>query len=337
MKAAAARIAGRFRESRGFAQASAGHFLIFDRRAHTVFGIGEDMSDAYPIVEIGAEPGRILEPTAFSAAANGSFIVADAPRGQGRVQLFSSAGALLQHFLLPGPARTRLLVDGLAANGVASMQYTGESLLICQPEWGGLITEYSLLGQPLRTFGQLRRTGHEDDPEVHLALNSGLVLATPDGGYFFVFQAGVPVIRKYDAQGTLRFERQVQGSEIDTLIAGLPDRWPRSAGEQPMVRPSVRAAAVDRKGQLWVSFGVPFTYVFDRDGDKVRVVQFRAGGVISPTSLAFGKDDRLLVTPGLAIFDPAVIADAPVDTTTLEPITLERSKPAPPRQHEQHD
>ena len=46
-----AHLAGRFRESRGFSQAVAGHFLIFDRRAHTVFGIDEAMSTAYPIVE----------------------------------------------------------------------------------------------------------------------------------------------------------------------------------------------------------------------------------------------------------------------------------------------
>ena len=219
-----AHLAGRFRESRGFSQAAAGHFLIFDRRAHTVFGIDEAMSAAYPIVEIGAEPGRILGPTAFGAAADGSFVVADAPRGQGRVQVFSPAGQLLQHFLLPGPARTRLMIDGFAGSGVAGLHYTGTSVLICQPEWGGLITEYSLLGQPLRTFGQLRATGHESDPDVHLALNSGLALAAPDGGYFFVFQAGRPVLRKYDAQGRLQFERQVQGREIDAVVASLPDR-----------------------------------------------------------------------------------------------------------------
>ncbi len=242
-----AHLAGRFRESRGFSRAAAGHFLIFDRRAHTVFGIDEAMSAAYPIVEIGAEPGRILGPTAFGAAADGSFLVADAPRGQVRVQVFSPAGHLLQQFLLPGPARTRLMIDGFVGSGGVGLHYTGTSVLICQPEWGGLITEYSLLGQPLRTFGQLRATGHESDPDVHLALNSGLALAAPDGGYFFVFQAGRPVLRKYDAQGRLQFERQVQGREIDAVVASLPDLWPRGAGEQPMIsRPCGRQQSIRR-------------------------------------------------------------------------------------------
>jgi hypothetical protein len=323
-----AHLAGRFRESRGFSRAAAGHFLIFDRRGHTVFGIDAEMSTAYQIVDIGAEPGRILGPTAFGAAADGSFVVADVPKGQGRVQVFSPVGQVLHHFLLPGPVRTRLMIDGFAGSSVTGLHYTGSSLLICQPEWGGLITEYSLLGQPLRTFGQLRPTGHESDPEVHLALNSGLALAAPDGGFFFVFQAGPPVLRKYDAQGRLLFERQVQGPEIDAVVASLPDRWPRRADEQPMISPTVRAAAVDPMGQLWIALSVPYTYVFDGDGDKVRVVQLRAGGVLSPTSLVFGTDGRLLTTPGLAIFDPAVVSDLPVDSTILKPVTLQPLTPS---------
>jgi hypothetical protein len=316
-------LAGGFREARGFSRAAAGHFLILDRRAHTVFGIDDAMSVAYPIVHIGAEPGRILGPTAFGAAADGSFVVADAPGGQGRVQVFSPVGELRWQFLLPGPARTRVMIDGFAGSVVSGLHYTGTSVLLCQPEWGGLITEYSLLGQPLRTFGQLRATGHEDDPDVHLALNSGVALAAPDGGYLFVFQAGRPMLRKYDAQGTLVFERQVQGREIDAAISRLPDLWPRGAGEQPMISPTVRAAAVDPKGQLWIALSVPFTYVFDRDGDKVRIVQLRTSGVLSPSSLVFDRDGRLLTTPGLAIFDPAMVSNLPVDGTIFEPVTLQ--------------
>jgi hypothetical protein len=32
---------------------------------------------------------------------------------------------------------------------------------------------------------------------------------------------------------------------------------------------------------------VPFTYVYNTDGDKVRTVQFTGAGPISPTSLFF--------------------------------------------------
>jgi hypothetical protein len=37
----------------------------------------------------------------------------------------------------------------------------------------------------------------------------------------------------------------------------------------------------------------------------------------------FGRDGRLLVTPGLVIFHPALVSTLPVDTTILAPVTLQ--------------
>jgi hypothetical protein len=44
--------------------------------------------------------------------------------------------------------------------------------------------------------------------------------------------------------------------------------------------------------------------VYDASGDKMRTVQFSGAGIISPTSLSFGRDGKLLVTPGCYEFDP---------------------------------
>jgi hypothetical protein len=174
-----------------------------------------------------------------------------------------------------------------------------------QPDTGALVTEYTLNGGVSRTFGQLRRTGHEDDREVHLALNSGMPLVNPRGGFYFVFQTGEPAFRKYDAAGQLVFERHIEGREIDQVVANLPNTWPKrktDEGEIALVSPTIRTAAVDSKGDLWISFVVPYTYVYDADGDKTRTLQFRAAGIITPSSLFFGPTDRLLVTPGLYEF-----------------------------------
>ena len=43
----------------------------------------------------------------------------------------------------------------------------------------------------------------------------------PRGGFYFVFQAGVPMFRKYDGGGRLVFERHIEGVELDRAIAGL--------------------------------------------------------------------------------------------------------------------
>jgi hypothetical protein len=142
---------------------------------------------------------------------------------------------------------------------------------------------------------------------VHLALNAGLPLVDPTGGFYYVFLGGRPMFRKYNADGSLAFERHIEGRELDGPIATLPTRWPTRRLEDrevPFVQPAIKAAAVDGSGRLWVSLTVPFTYVYDRQGDKVRTVQFSAAGTISPTSLFFTSDGRLLVTPGCYEFRP---------------------------------
>jgi len=300
-----AHIAGRFRDASGFQQAATGQYYVFDRRSHVVFGLDKDTSSAWEIVHIGGEEGRIIDPTAFAVEPNGTFVVADAPNNRERIQIFTPAGFRIGGFLLPGRLKTRVVFDNAVLNGIGSLQYTGTTILMSQPDTGALITIYELGGGVHRTIGALRRTGHEDDRELHLALNSGIPLVDPDGGFYFVFQTGEPVFRKYDAAGQLRFERRMQGREIDELVANLPSTWPTRKtedGELPLVRPTVRTAAVDRAGNLWIAFVVPYTYVFDRDGDKIRTVQFRGAGIIAPTSLFFGPNNRALVTPGLYEF-----------------------------------
>ena len=56
-------------------------------------------------------------------------------------------------------------------------------------------------------------------------------------------------------------------------------------------------------GNLWVSFLIPYTYVFDQAGEKIRTVQFRAAGMLAPTSMFFNARGRLLVTPGCYQFE----------------------------------
>ena len=298
-------IAGHFRDPRGFQQSASGQYFVFDRRGHTVFGVDEPHEGYWRIVQIGAEPGRIIEPTAFSVAPDGTFVVADAPDNRPRIQVFSPAGFRIAGFTLGAAVRPRIVSDSFVTSGLGSLQYTGASILLSQPETGALVTEYDLSGRTSRSFGTLRSTEQDADTELRLAFNSGIPLAAPGGGFYFVFQAGLPAFRKYDGSGRLLLERQLQGREIDELLPQLPTFWPRNRGkgEFPVVTPTIRAAAVDARSRLWLSLATPYTYVYDPDGDKVRTIQLRGTGIVAPNSLFFGSKGRLLVTPGLHEFD----------------------------------
>ena len=300
-------VVGLFREPIAFKQTANGDYYVFDRRGHSVYRVDASGRSSRKLVQIGAEDGRVIEPSAFDVALNGSFAVADAPNGRERVQVFDAAGVRTGGFLLPGRGVARVVLGSLSLNGVGTLVFTGRSVVLSQPESGWLITEYGLAGTPTRSVGQLRRTGQESDRQLHLALNAGIPVLDPAGGFYFVFMAGPPAFRKYDADGKLLYERAIQGQELDPIVAAAPTRWPRRTagdGELPWVSPTVRTAAIDGSGRLWVSFVVPYIYVYDADGEKVRTVQFRGAGVVAPSSLSFNSRGRLLVTPGCYEFHP---------------------------------
>jgi len=303
-----AHVAGLFDEPVAFQQAASGYYLVFDRRGHAVYAVDPDRASARRIVDVGQEEGKIIQPGGFDMAADGSFVVADVPRGQERIQIFGPGALRTGGFFIAGRAMPQVILGNYAVTGISSLQYSGGSVFVSEPARGSLITGYSASGIAQRTIGRLRDTGYEEDRDLHLAMNAGLPLIDPTGGFFYVFLTGRPMFRKYDATGTLLFERHVEGREIDDLLAAQPTRWPTRRIEDrevPFVQPMVRAAAVDPRGQLWISMVVPYTYVYDTQGDKARTVQFSAAGIINPTSLFFTRTGRILVTPGCYEFDPS--------------------------------
>jgi hypothetical protein len=300
-------IVGIFENPVGFQQSSSGTYYVFDRRGQAIYSIDAARTKAQKIIQIGGEDGRIIQPTGFDVSRDGQIVVADVPRLQQRVQTFDAQGTRQTGFFLPGQPAARVTIGNLMLNGAGSIQHTGTTLLISHPESGSLFTEYSPGGYAQRSLGSLRATGFEDDPQLHTAMNAGLPLVDPTGGYFFVFITGTPLIRKYDEKGTVIFERHIEGRELDDYLAAQPKRWPRRQVQDklvPFVTPSITAAAVNGRGELWISLSVPYTYVYDKDGDKIRTVQFQAAGLINPTSLSFAPDGRLLVTPGCYEFNP---------------------------------
>ena len=300
-----AHVAGSFEDIAACHLTPEADYLVFDRRAHAVFS-APSSGEPRKIVEIGVEPGRLLRPLAFDSAPDGTFVIADAPTGVERIQVFFYLGGTTGGFTLPGRNIPRVALGDFVLSGIGSLDYTGKTVLVSQPDSGALVTEYALDGQRRRSFGELRSTGHESDRDLHVALNAGIPLADPAGGFYFVFLSGVPMFRKYDAAGKLLFERHVEGVELDPHIQALPNAWPRrktAAGELPVVPPSVRTAAVDPSGHLWISLVTPHTYVYDGKGDKRRTVQFRAAGTLTPINFHFLKDGRLLVAPGCYTFN----------------------------------
>jgi hypothetical protein len=112
-------ITGLFEEPLSFQQPRPGPYYVFDRRGHTVYSIDAQRTNARKLVEIGPEMGRILQPRGFDVSLAGSFVIADAPRGQERIQIFDRAGLRTTGFFLPGRSMQSLALGDHVLNGVA--------------------------------------------------------------------------------------------------------------------------------------------------------------------------------------------------------------------------
>jgi len=297
LSALPAHLITRLQEPGTVVRTRSGAHLVLDPRAHTVYAIDEDGRDMRRLLEVGHEPGHVFQPAALAISRDDIFAVLDRPNNLQRIQYFDTSGLLLGGFFLPISGTPRLVVGDRVVAGASALTFTGKTFLVNEPAWGSLLAELDTTGRVVRHVGQLR-AANEADAQLRWALNAGLPLHDPKGGFIFVFQTGVPVFRKYDANGRLVFERHIEGPELDGLVQALPTAWPRSGSTtRPVVPALVRTAALDDRGYLWVSLRTPFTYVYDPAGEKVRVVQFRAAGPAMPVSFFFPRPGRVLTGP----------------------------------------
>lgn len=181
-------------------------------------------------MDVGHEPGRLLRPSVLSMGRDDIFAVLDAPNGLQRIQYFDTAGLHIGGFFLPIVGSPNLVSGNVVVSGVGAMAFTGTTFLVNQPAWGAIVTEFDTAGTVLRHVGHLRLTGHEHDPELHQAFNVGLPVAEPTGGFFFVFQTGIPLFRKYLASGEVAVRAPHRGPGTGPRHSGAPDSLARTPG-----------------------------------------------------------------------------------------------------------
>ena len=252
------------------------------------------------IVSAGIGPGELFNPLALALNGDDLIAVADSPNGLDRVQYFASNGLRVGGFYLPLTPRAatdsverahrerrfpRLL--GLDVRGQSAG--VGRARDRTRRHGPGRSSD----GQSPAGWHVTRsRSRHRDEHRDPASCTATAASCS----------CSRPVCRcSASTAATAGSSSSAISKDRSSTLASW--RFPRSGhrgrrATSPSFRRWCARQRVDAEGRLWISLTVPYTYVYDAAGDKIRTVQFRGVRVLSPSSLYFTSTGRLLVGPG---------------------------------------
>ena len=144
---------------------------------------------------------------------------------------------------------------------------------------------------------------NRDKDVLYQAALNRVRLATDKQGNLYVSFMIVPLIQKYSPNGTLLFERRLEGSEIDQLSEAIHKRRYIATKVDGV---DVRIIALDpvidpANGNIMVPLVDGSIYVADRDSNKLSLLRpawtNRGDGTFYPFIAGLGANGEFMVTP----------------------------------------
>jgi len=199
-------------------------------------------------------------------------------------------------------------------------------VFINSPHHGKLVTEYDASGNMVRQFGDLttlaglygREGDHQKAESLKWAANR-VWMTSDETGSLYVAYMIAPVIRKYNADRQLVFEKRLTGDIGERLVSLFWDYSPEKGGmssgvEGAQVPYITKDIAFDKStGRLYVLAANDLQkknsiFEFDKNGEQLRV--FSIGGKQEGLFYKLAAaDGRLYLT---TLFSPGVFVSAPL-------------------------
>lgn len=193
--------------SQGMAVSDDGRLFVGDKERNRILVLrGDEITDV--IGRIGQSPGQLYRPAGLAYAGNRLYV---AEQGNYRIQTLDLDGSPLSSFTVDFvPTYIAATPDG--------------RIILNDPGRGGLVSVFDVEGKPLSQIGTLLQPKQayprDGGRKNATTLNRGFPLAHDDEYVYFAFQF-VPLVQKWRTSGEKVWELRLQGSEVDTLVAGL--------------------------------------------------------------------------------------------------------------------
>lgn len=268
----------------------AGEYYVSDFRGNRIVVLDEYLNVRRGIGRIGSGPGQLIHPANIRVTNGGIIYVVDS--GNDRIQQFDTDGHYVREF------RTTLF-EGFGLNS------RGE-VFLNQPEQGFLVTVYSPFGRKLRSLGKLKTFSsvygqqfqQKDDP-YKIAINR-VRLSVDDEDNVYVSFMLAPLIQKYSPDGTLLFEKRLEGPEIENLtrvlVTDTPDKYISFAYDGLEERVIVLDPVVDVSGKrIYIILADGSVYVADWEGNKLSWLRPSIREPLYPYASALSLTGEVLV------------------------------------------
>ena len=249
---------------------SAAAVLVFDSRSRK-------------LRQIPAQPrrGEIVSPSALDLDASGRVYIAD--QSANTVSVYTTAGTLFAHFLVPEPTQIVALPR--------------DRFAVCSANADHLIAIYDLQGKLVREFGELADLS--DDAESNHRLNAGQLASDKAGNLYFAFRyLPEPTVRKYDSStGYLLDEMSLTTLDLQPMAQSARQEIARASSGKPL-RPHeiISGFGVDPETQeFWLALGNLLMHFDNADNNVGSGRAYTTYGARMVPNFILVEKDRLLV------------------------------------------
>ena len=253
------------------------YIYILDERNQRILRFDNNFNYINQIGREGRGPGEYLYPTTFQIFKDTIYI---ADVSNYRIDLRFVDGKYIRSFRPKYPLLSDISL-GVNSNG---------NLFINHPMSNNLVTCYDNSGEIVKSFGDLI---DDNDPMKKISINNAHIEVGENDNIYVSFVM-VPVLRKYDKNGQLLWERDLtKYSEIKEMN----DFFIKKTQENPEMKYNVYFISKDiyyEPPYLYILFQgvIPYgntVYAFDKNGELEKIIRISKGDVPIDSLHNYGK------------------------------------------------
>ena len=252
---------------------SKGNLYILDQQSHRISVINKNLEYLFSFPEVGLEAGALYYPQDFVIRGDECYILHNK-----KITVFRTDGTFLREISIKS---VRTALTNIAINPA------GE-IFVQSFENNSIINVYSKEGELIRSFGKYLEAFDELTFAEQIFMNMASFCFDNEDNLFVAFRY-YPVIRKYDRNGKLLFEKMVRGEEIGKLDSFKPELKPIPTLECKSVCGKVAFTdiKIDPRDNKPIVQLVCNAYKLNENVELMRIYHFKANGDLERPIIKF--------------------------------------------------